>query len=101
MTGEELAKEVVTDFEKRGREMVERLREAHHNDYENFLGNVERAKEKLRVTSKESQGQIDEAIAKYRDSMRLADVLKHNDDSYGKLTGNIATVLAKCKSERI
>lgn len=100
MSGEELAAEVIKDFEKQGNEIVRQLEESHKKEYETFLARLNIGKEKLRMKHAvvmEAVGH--EMIELQEKQLTLTDLGKNINDDYSVLDHTISKLIARLEEE--
>lgn len=100
MSGEELAWEVIKDFEKQGNEIVNQLGESHEREYEEFLVKVKTAKQRMQKEHGAIIKVVESDIAKLQEEkVALANLRAKTNDTYNNLDGTIATLMAQLEEE--
>lgn len=100
MSSEELAMEVIEDFEKQGNEIIKQLGESHKKEYDNFLvrANIEKEKvHKKHTMTMEAVGH--DMIELQEEQLTLAGLRKDMNDDYSTLDDTILKLIARLEEE--
>lgn len=100
MSSEELATEVIKEFEKQGNEIVEQLEESHKKEYNTFLARVNAKKEKARMKHAVVMESVGQDMIELREGqLTLTDLRKDINDDYSVLDHTISELVARLEKE--
>ncbi|KAI5848716.1 hypothetical protein DFP73DRAFT_621171 [Morchella snyderi] len=100
MSGEELAMEIVNDFEKKGREIAEQLGASHRCEYEEFLTRVKLGEKKVQMEHAEIMEAVGKGLSEItRRSKVLKDVRTKLSKEYEALDVTISTMMANLEED--
>lgn len=100
MSGEELAMEVIKDFEKQGNEIVRQLGESHKKEYESFLIKANIGKEEVQKKHAIIMKAVEHDMAELQgQQLTLADLRTNINDDYSALDDTISRIMARLEDE--
>lgn len=100
MSGEELAMEVIKDFEKQGNEIVRQLGESHKKEYDKFLAKVNIQKEKVHKKHTMVMEAVEhDMIELQEEQLTLAGLRKDINNDYSALDDTISKLIARLEEE--
>jgi hypothetical protein len=100
MSGEELAMEIINDFEKNGREIAEQLGTSHRREYEEFLTRVKLGEKKVQMEHAKIMEAVGEDFSEItRRSEKLKDVRTKLRKEYEVLDVTISTMMANLEED--
>lgn len=100
MSGEELATEVIKNFEKQGNEIVRRLEESHKKEYETFLARLNIGKEKVQMKHAVVMEAVGHDMIELQEKqLTLTDLRKNINDDYNVLDHTISKLIAQLEEE--
>lgn len=100
MSSEELATEVIREFEKQGKEIVGQLEESHRKEYDTFLARMNAEKEKIRMKHAVVMESVGHDMIELREGkLTLTDLRKDIDDDYSVLDHTLSKLAAQLEKE--
>lgn len=100
MSSEELATEIIKEFEKQGNEIVEQLEGSHRKEYDTFLARVNAEKDKARMKHAVVMESVGNDMVELREGqLTLADLRRDIDDDYSVLDHTVSKLVARLEKE--
>lgn len=100
MSGEELAMEVIKDFEKQGNKIVKQLGDSHEREYKEFLSRVELAKEKIQKEHAKIMEDVEDDMAELgKQAATFSGERQKIESNYSALDNKVSRLIAGLEEE--